>query len=397
MDTQNLVRKLKGLVQNNSGLAYVSMGFGANTILGGLFWFYFASIIEVESYGLISYWIASTQIITTLGVFGLGVTLTTYVAKGMKEIVSQVRAAILLSSIVFGIATHLIFGNLSLDFVVIGTMFYTIATSEMLGTKRYREFGIVNASQKVLQIGISLLLVPQGEIEGILIGIAASYMITSYRFYSVFKSLSFHFNLLLQRKQFILSSFGQEIIRISSLALDKIFIGAIFGYTILGMYSLAIQILLVLATVPNIMFAYLLPHDASGNTQKKLKIFGIAVSSFMAIMMAFWGPLLLEKLFPKFVDTPEIIRIVSFAIIPMTLSSVISSMILGKEKAQLMIASAIVLLASQFSLIYILGQMLSFEGIAIALLLAYCIEAATQVVLYKKFVRSSSQADSKAS
>ena len=388
MNTPNPARKLKDLVQNNSGLLYVSIGFGANTILGGLFWFYVASIIEVDSYGLVSYWIASSQIITTLGVFGLGVTLTTYVAKGIKEIIPQVRTATLISSAIFGVATHLIYRDLSLDFVVIGTMFYTIATSELLGMKRYREFGIVNASQKILQIGISIMLIPGLGIEGILIGFAASYMITSYRFYSMFKSLSFHFHLLLERKQFIMSSFGQEVIRISSLALDKVFIGAIFGYTILGTYSLAIQILLVLATVPNIMFAYLLPHDASGNAKKKLKLFGIAVSSFLAIIMALFGPLMLEKLFPKFVNTPEIIRIVSFAIIPMTLSSVISSMILGKEKAQLMIASAIVLLASQFSLLFILGKMFSFMGIAIALLLAYCIEAATQLVLYKKFIRN---------
>lgn len=388
MDTSNLLRKLKNLVRDNSGLVYVSIGFGANTILGGLFWFYIASIIEVDSYGLVSYWIASSQIITTIGVFGLGVTLTTYVAKGTKEIIPQVRTATLISSVISGIVTHLLFGNLSLDFVVIGTIFYTVATSEMLGMKRYREFGIVNVSQKILQIGISIMLIPAGSIEGILIGFALSYMITSYRFYPVFKSLSFHFKLLLQRKQFILSSFGQEIIRISSLALDKIFIGAIFGYTVLGMYSLAIQILLVLATVPNIMFAYLLPHDASGNTQKKLKIFGVTVSSFLAIIMALFGPVLLERLFPKFVDTPEIIRIVSFAIIPMTLSSVISSMILGKEKAQLMIISAIVLLGSQFSLLFLLGKMFSFVGIAIALLLAFSIEAATQMVLYKKFVRS---------
>lgn len=388
MNTPNPARKLKDLVQNNSGLLYVSIGFGANTILGGLFWFYVASIIEVDSYGLVSYWIASSQIITTLGVFGLGVTLTTYVAKGIKEIIPQVRTATLISSAIFGVATHLIYRDLPLDFVVIGTMFYTIATSELLGMKRYREFGIVNAFQKILQIGISIMLIPRLGIEGILIGFAASYMITSYRFYSVFRSLSFHFHLLLERKQFIMSSFGQEVIRISSLALDKVFIGAIFGYTILGTYSLAMQILLVLATVPNILFSYLLPHDASGNTQKKLKLFGIAVSLFLAMIMALFGPFMLEKLFPKFVNTSEIIRIVSFAIIPMTLSSVISSMILGKEKAQLMIASAIVLLASQFSLLFILGKMFSFTGIAIALLLAYCIEAAAQLVLYKKFIRN---------
>lgn len=388
MNASNLLRKLKDIVQNNSGLAYVSMGFGANTILGGLFWFYIASIIDVKDYGLVSYWIAGSQVITTVGAFGLGVTLTTYIAKGVKEIISPARTVIFVSSVIFGIATHLLFGNLSLDFVVIGTMFYTIATSEMLGMKRFREFGVVNVLQKILQIGISIVLIPKGGIDAILIGFAISYMITSYRFYPVFNSLSFHFNVLLKRKQFILSSFGQEIIRISSLALDKIFIGAIFGYTVLGMYSLAIQLLLVLATVPNIMFAYLLPHDASGNSQKKLKIFGIAVSSLLAVMMALFGPFLLEKLFPRFVDTPEIIRIVSFSIIPMTLSSVINSMILGKEKAQLMIASTIVLLASQFSLLFILGKMFSFTGIAIALLLAYCIEAAIQLVFYKKFIRN---------
>lgn len=387
MTISRIARKLKDIIHNNAGLFYVSIGFAANTILGGLFWFYIASIIEVDDYGLLSYLIAGSQIITTVGVLGLGITQTTYIAKGVEAIIPQIRAVILISSAFLGALTHVLFGSVALDFVVVGTMYFTIATSEMLGKKKYREFGIVNASQKVLQILISIGLMQFNSIEGILAGFALSYMAMSYRFYPALKQISFRLHELARLKIFITSSFSQEVIRIASLSLDKIFIGAIFGYVILGMYTLAFQLLLVLATIPNILFAYLLPHDSSGNLKRNTKVFGIGFSAALAVMMTVFGPSLLTELFPKFTETPEIIRIISFTIIPMTISSVITSRMLSNEKAYLVIVSATILVASQFSLLYLLGSILESIGIAIALLLAYSIEAIVQFILMKRFIR----------
>ena len=266
-------------------------------------------------------------------------------------------------------------------------MFYTAATTELLGKKRYKEFGILNITQKCIQIGVSLLLLDKIGVEAILIGYAISYLGTSYRFFFNYKSLTLRFGLLIERKQFILSSFGQEVIKVASLSLDKIFIGLVFGYMVLGMYTLGIQLLLVLATIPNIMFAYLLPHDSAGSTKKAVKIFGVAVSAVLAATMAFLGPSLLSIFFPSFSDTPVIVQIISFAIIPMTISAILGSQMLGKEKGIFIIISAGVLIVSQFIFIFALGKLYSSLGIATGILLSYCIEAALQYCLYRRLLR----------
>ncbi len=386
MKNFNPAKKLKSAVQNNGGLLYVTLGFASNTILGGIFWFYIASLIEVSEYGYISYLIAGSQIMTTVGVFGLGISMTSYVAKGIKDIVPQIKSLILISAFLCALVSHLLFGSLSLDFVVMGTMFYTVATSQLLGMKRYKEFGILNMIQKLAQIGISLLLLDSLGVEAILVAYAASYLATSYRFFSSFRHLTLRFGILIEKRQFILSSFGQEIIKVASLSLDKIFIGLFFGYVVLGMYTLGIQLLLVLATIPNIMFAYLLPHDSAGSTQKTIGIIGIGISIILAFAMAIIGPIVLPSFFPSFNDTQVIIQIISFAIIPMTISAILSSRMLGREKGTFIIISASALMASQFILLFVLGNLFLSFGIALAILLSFCIEAALQFGLYKKLV-----------
>lgn len=386
-----IVRILQSAIKNNGGLLYVSLGFVVNTVIGGIFWFYIASLVDVSEYGRVSYLIAASQIITTVGIFGLGISMTTYVAKGLYEIISQIKSLILISSVVLAILTQLLFKSLSLDLIVIGTMFFTITTSESLGLKKYKEFGLLNVAQKGIQIVISLALLKSLGIEAILISYAVSYLITSYKFFSIYKSFTLQFGLLLEKKRFILSSFGQEIIKIASLSLDKIFVGLVFGYVVLGMYTLGVQLLLVLGTIPNIMFAYLLPHDSSGFENKNIRMFGILLSVVLAVIMAIVAPLLLPLFFPTFSATPAIIQIMSFSIIPMTISSTLGSRMLGNEKGMFIIISASVLMASQFTLMFFLGNLYSNVGIAAAVLLSYCIEASLQFALYKKLISKSSK------
>ena len=49
---------LRGVVKSEMGLVYTTLGTTGSSFLGGLFWLVLASLLDVESYGLVNYFIA---------------------------------------------------------------------------------------------------------------------------------------------------------------------------------------------------------------------------------------------------------------------------------------------------------------------------------------------------
>ena len=81
--------------------------------------------------------------------------------------------------------------------------------------------------------------------------------------------------------------------------LDKLFIAPLIGFGILGNYSIAFQVYLILMIFSNIAFKYSLTHDASGIISKKFKIFTIMISVIFSIIGVFVIPQVILIYFPK--------------------------------------------------------------------------------------------------
>ena len=66
--------------------------------------------------------------------------------------------------------------------------------------------------------------------------------------------------------------FGNRISQVLLMYGDKILIGSIFGFSMLGNYYFAFQVFMLLDTIPKSISQYLLPQEAEGKKNKKLKI-----------------------------------------------------------------------------------------------------------------------------
>ena len=147
------------------------------------------------------------------------------------------------------------------------------------------------------------------------------------------------------------------------------------GFTILGNYALSLQIFTILVMFSSIAFKFLLPQDASGNSNQNLKKIIIAISIIISILGYTVLPKLIVIFFPKFIETIDAIGIMSLAVIPEAITMLCMSKMLGQEKTK------IVLIARVLSLIIIItgfitiGSVFGIIGLAWIFVLAATVQA----------------------
>jgi len=157
---------------------------------------------------------------------------------------------------------------------------------------------------------------------------------------------------------------------------------------------LSLQFLSLLIILPSIVYQYILPRDASSLSNKLLKKATILVSVGLAILGILLGPIILLIFFPEFTEAADIIRIVSLAVIPVTINLMYISKFLGDEKSKIvLIGSGIYLLVLVLGII-ILGDLFSVNGIASSLVLAAGSESACLVTV-SRFVKGGNQKPTK--
>tara|TARA_B100000029_G_C17562106_1_gene953726 strand:- start:1680 stop:2240 length:561 start_codon:yes stop_codon:yes gene_type:complete len=168
-------------------------------------------------------------------------------------------------------------------------------------------------------------------------------------------------------------SFGGQI--------DKIILAPLLGFSLLGNYSLALQIFTILVMFSSIVFKYLLPQDASGIANRSLKKITLVVACIISILGILVLPRIIPVFFPKFVETVEAISIMSIAVIPETITILYISKMLGKEKSKfVLIAKLISLLIIVVGFIW-LGPILGIIGLSIIMVIASLLQAIFLIVV----------------
>jgi O-antigen/teichoic acid export membrane protein len=153
-------------------------------------------------------------------------------------------------------------------------------------------------------------------------------------------------------------------------SIDKLIIVPILGLGVLGNYQLGIQFLTVLQILPSIVYKYILPHDASGNPNKKLKKAMVIASIAFTIMGILLSPLVVPALFPKFTDTVQVIQIISLSLIPDSIITIYQSKYFGSERSRLVLIGSAIYVAVQIITIIILGKIFGINGVAASLVLS---------------------------
>jgi len=336
--------------------------------ISAIFWFYIAAILGPEGYGEITYFLSIAIIASNVALLGSVNTIIVYTAKNVK-IQSTLYFLTLISGSITSIIVFFIFYDIGTSFLILGYVIFGLVSSELLGYKLYKNYSKYIITQRALMIVLSIGLFYIFGQDGILVGIALSFSPYIVGIIRGFKKTKINFNLIKERASFLRNSYLQTLAATLNNTIDKIIIAPLFGFALLGNYSLGIQFLTLLQIIPLTVSKYIIPQDSSGKENKKLKKITILTAVCLSVLGLTIGPTVITFIFPEFREAGSIIWIVSLSIVPYTVGLMYHSKFLGQEKSRQVLISSVIWIVSQILGIVILGSIYETNGIAGALVL----------------------------
>ena len=378
-----ILEKIKTLYQNFKGLTTIGAATFISNGLGGLFWFYMASLMGTEAYGQVSYFLAIGIIGSRISLLGFANTIMVYSAKGVK-IQPPIYLIAILGSVITSLILFFVFlYDASISLYVIGFVIFSLITSDLLGRKQYRSYAKYLISQKIILIILSVSLYHVIGLIGVILGIAISFLPYSSVIYKEFKNSKIDFSLVRSRAKFITNSFATDLTGTFGGYLDKLIVAPMLGFALLGNYQLGIQFMLIFEIVPIMFYQYLLPKDARNESNTNLKKIIMLISVVLCVLAIILSPIVIPILFPEFTEAVSVIQILSIAIIPFTVTTILNSQFFGTERTRFVLIGSIILVSVQIPSIIGLAALYGINGAAIGILLGNTCQAIYLILSYK--------------
>ena len=369
-------------------LSFYSIGTLVTNGIGGIFWLYIASLLGTEEYGELSYIISIGIMAGTISLAGMSNLLIIYGAKNIK-IQSTIFLIGLISS---GITALIIFffidNNIIISLYIIGFVIFTLVTAELIGQKLFLKYSKIVIIQKIMLVIFSIVLYHLIGLQGIMLGIAISFLVFILIMYKAFREIKIDFSILKKKYKFSINSFLLDISNAFHGSLDKIIIAPILGFSLLGNYQLGLQFIGLLYLIPGMLFSYALTHDASGNSTKLVKKIIIMISIIFAVLSIILAPILLPILFPQFTEAIVVIQIMSFSIVPSAIASTYISKYLGSENSKIVIGGSGLYLSVQIISIIVLGQMYGLNGVALSVVISSIVHVVYFIIIDKLYYKN---------
>jgi len=364
-------------------LASVGLGDIIGSGITAAFWFYLAILMNPDSFGELHYFISIAAIVSYFALIGSQNTITVYVAKKIP-IQTTFNFISLIGGIIGFVILYLLFQRIDIGFLVFGYIIYNLVTGQLLGKQEYKNYFKYIIIQKILTpvFGLGLFFIL--DIQGVIYGLAISYVFFSFVIIKNFTKVKIDFKLLYPRKGFIINNYLNALSGVLPGQADKIIIMPILGTALLGNYSLSLQIIEMMMIFSAILYKYMLPRESAGYNIELIKKLLIFSSIILTIIGFFIVPMIVPTIFPKYTDAIEPIKIMSFSIIPMSISKIYTSKFLSMEK------SKVIFIGSVTSTVILIPTMIAFgiwfdiSGIAASFVLATIIQASYYYLASKK-------------
>lgn len=373
-------RKIFGKILPFKDLSTVGIANLLGNGISSIFWLVLASLMDAESYGEINYFIAIASVTSAISFLGAGNALMVFSAKETK-IQSPILIITSVASIISALVLFVMFQNTAVSLYVIGYVIFNHLLYESLGRKLYPSYARYYVLQRILLIGFALGLYFLIGPIGVVFGYAFSFFPFIIKTYKKFRISKIEFSILRDKISFMRDSFGHSMLSVLSTYTDKLIVAPIFGFSFLGNYQLAFQILMLLTMLPGIAFSYILPQESSGNPHRRLWLITILIVSISVILAIALAPNVLPVVMPKYGPAIDLIQIMSMAAVPMTITLRYTSKFLGNEKSMVVLIGKGIFLSSHITGIFTLGVEFGIQGVAASLVIASSIEAAYFVVI----------------
>ena len=336
----------------------LSIGFAdiVGSAISGLFWLYIASQLNPDVFGELIYFISIAGLAQMVSLLGSSNALTVYTAKNVKIQSTLFVISILAAAISLAIIT-IFLNRIDVGLLAVGFVVFSLVNSVILGKKLFIKYSKLVLSQKILTLILGIGLYFVFDVYGIIYGLALSYIPHLVIFVKEFSRTKIDFTLLKPRKGFIINNYVMSLTAGLGGTVDKLIIAPVLGFALLGNYSLAAQMLTMMMMFSAVIYKYLLPFDASGEPNKKIRQIALVISIIITILGVTILPNVIDWLFPKFIDAKDAIQIMSLGVVPGTISILYGSKFLGMEK------SKIVMIPKLVSLGVVIGGFLYFGPI----------------------------------
>ncbi|TAK16886.1 MAG: hypothetical protein EPO37_07690 [Nitrosarchaeum sp.] len=372
--------RIKDIIHRIRDVSTLGIADIGGSAIGAIFWFFTASLVGVENYGQISYFLAISGTVSALSLVGASNMLLVNLPKGVK-----IQPPMFLISIVCGLISStilfFIFFKFEVSIATIGFVVFNLVVSELLGLRLYKTYLRYVITQKILMAVLGISFYYLFGPYGVILGVGLSYLSYCVRIIKIFNGEKIDFSLIKTRSGFLMNSYVLDLSNALIGSFDKIIIGPLFGFVILGNYQLGIQFWSVLIIIPNIFYKFLITQEAGGNSTGKMTKFVILTAVIIALLGIFVSPIILPLLFPKFIHATNVLQIISFAVIPNAISLIFISKFMACEKIRMVLFGSIVFLGVQIPSIILLGSEYGINGIAASVVLSESIQTIYYVVM----------------
>jgi len=376
---KNFKEKLMG----QKGLLSIGFADIVGTGITSLFWLYIASILDPAEYGEIMYLLGIASLVQLISLIGNSNVLTVYSAKDVK-----IQSTLfLMSSIATGICliiVTIILNRIDTSILAVGYIVFVSVNSVLLGKKLFSKYSKLAFLQKILSVVLALGLYFVFDVYGIIYGLALSYIPHLIIFSQEFFKTRVDFALIKTRKNFIINNYVMSLTAGLTGTIDKLIIAPVLGFVLLGNYSLSLQMLTMMMMFSSIIYKYLLPYDASGQSNKKIRKITIIISVIIAILGVTILPDVIDWLFPKFSDAKDTIQVMSIGVVPGTISILYSSKFLGMEKSRIVLITKLVSIISLSSGVLYIGPIYGTVGLGWIVVIVMTWEALFLFIINQK-------------
>ena len=360
---KDTLKNFKDKLIGKKGLLSIGFADIVGSVISAFFWLYIASQLNPDIFGELIYFIGIAGTAQLVSLLGSSNVLTVYTAKNVKIQSTLFLISVLAAAISLVIIT-IFFNRLDAGLLAVGFVIFSLVNSVILGKKLFVKYSKLVLSQKILTLILGVGLYFVFDVYGIIYGLALSYVPHLIIFVKEFSKTKIDFALLKPRKGFIINNYVLNLTSGLGGTLDKLIIAPILGLALLGNYSLALQMFAMMMVFSAVVFKYLLPLDASGKSNKKIRQITLVISIIIAIFGVTILPNVIDWLFPKFIDAKDAIQIMSIGVVPGTIAILYSSKFLGMEKSKIVMIPKLVSLVVEIGGFLYFGPIYGIIGLA---------------------------------
>ena len=364
---------------NYRNFSFVLFGRTISLSLQAVFYLLFASLMEPESYGRLNVILALAGTFATFSRFGLNHSLQIFQAKKNSELSEQISTLFVLTTSIASLVLLPI--DIFAAVLCLASSFFIMNQSYLAGLRKYKQFMLNYLLKSILNIGIPVFLFFIFEIPGIVLGVAISNLVGSIFYFRVIKIKSI--SEIKSNFVTLLHNYGVDIRENLPRMIDQLLIAPLLGFFIVGIYAFNMQIFYAIGIIPGAVYNYVLPEESIGTQFRRLNIITVIGVSLFTLLVIGFAPFLIENFFPKYSEGILSLQILILAIIPFSISSILSAKLQAHESKRVGF-SAIVRIGTLLGLIVIFGQLYGLIGLSMAVIISIIADTFFLYLLYRK-------------